>query len=80
MGRNTINLKLLNMDIKDLLNEEELSIVLEALRQYEKRCYAISNAPMQGYGKVTEKEKRMEWGFKGARVNEIATRIAYEFI
>lgn len=68
------------MTIRELIDENELEILLTALRQYERRCMAIGKAPIQGYGKSTEIEKKAEWRNKAQQVDDLATKISYEFI
>lgn len=68
------------MTIRELIDENELEMLLTALRQYEKKCRAIADRPIQGYGRATEVEKKEQWREKAEEADELITKISYEFI
>lgn len=68
------------MTIRELLNEEEVELIIEALNRFEKHCRGIADRPIQGYGSSSELMKKQAWRDKADRIREIETKIAYEFI
>lgn len=66
------------MTLRELLDEADMEILLTALRQYEKRCRAIAERPLQGF-RSGEAEKKKEWGYKADAIADLETRIANEF-
>lgn len=66
--------------IRELLDEEELGLLLEALNRFEKHCKSIADRPFQGYGSATEQLKKQAWRHKADRLKELEEKIAYEFI
>ncbi|WP_234110161.1 hypothetical protein [Chryseobacterium sp. R2A-55] len=48
------------MTLYEVFTKEEISMILESLEYQEKKWKKISERPIQGYGKVTELEKKKQ--------------------
>lgn len=66
--------------IKELLDEDDLELLIEALSRFEKHCRRIAERPIQGYGSVSEKMKKEAWRDKAYMIRELEKKISYEFI
>ena len=63
------------MTIRDILEEGEINMILEAIRAQEKKCRGIAKRPIQGE-RVGEKEKLQGWAFKAEALAELESKIA----
>lgn len=63
------------MTIRDILEEGEINMILEAIRAQEKKCRGISKRPIQGF-RAGEKEKLQEWAFEAEAWAELESKIA----
>jgi hypothetical protein len=57
------------------LDEEDLELIFHALAAQEKKCKAIGNAGITGYGTASEKEKRQAWREKAEVYVELVNRL-----
>lgn len=70
----------MSKSIRDLIDEDELTLLLDALSRYEKHCRGIAERPIQGYGCADEKMKKEQWRDKANMIREVETKISNEFI
>lgn len=66
-------------DIKEILEDNEIEMILYAIQAQEKKCRGIANKPIQGF-RAGEKEKKQEWASKADSWLELETKIAYMLI
>jgi hypothetical protein len=63
------------MNIKDILETEEIDMILEAIRAQERKCAGIAKQPIKG-DRVGEKEKKQEWAFQAEQWRSLESKIA----
>ena len=66
--------------LRDLLDEEELGLVLDCMERERKRCKAIHERPIQGYGTATETEKKEQWLSRADEIDCLMTKLSEEYI
>lgn len=67
------------MSLRELLTEEEFGLVVECMEREVKRCRAIAERPVQGYGTATELEKKDQWGYRASEIHDVMSKLSEEF-
>lgn len=62
------------------IDENELEMILEAIRAQEKKCKGLGNRALLGYGRSDEEEKKREWLIKADEWQELENKIANQTI
>lgn len=63
------------MTIHELFDEEEQLIISEALELYQKKCKTHADAPIKGFGKVSELTKKEAWRNKQNAIENLQSKI-----
>lgn len=64
------------MTLYELLEQEEIDTIIDALIKEQNRCMAIFNRPLQGE-RVGEKEKKQQWRDKADEIQDLLGKIIY---
>jgi hypothetical protein len=63
---------------RELFTEADIDILIEALQKFKNRCESNGTRAIQGYGRVSELEKREEWLKKAGKVDNVLKKVCEE--
>jgi len=63
------------MNLLSVITEDELAMLNEILDKEIKHCKTIANRPIQGYGSVTELEKKGAWRHRAEEIAAIQEKL-----
>ena len=63
------------MTIHELFDTREQELINEALEKLYRLAKSIADAPIKGYGRATEYEKKKQWKSKQEEIEELQSKI-----